>query len=511
MVKNWNVRQEAGVVFLVAAFVLLFRLGGVPLLDPDEPVYAQTAVEMLEAGDFVSPRIYGDFWYDKPPLYYWLTAASVAALGPTETAARLPSALFGIAGALGVYFAGRGMLGRRAAFLGALVLATSFEYVYLGKAAVTDMALTFFFGGALFAYYYGRYGWMYVSMGLAVLTKGPVGVVLPGAIIALHLLLCGRLREIGRLRPLRGLGLLALVAGPWYLAMYALHGAAFVDTFLGFHNVTRFLQPEHASGAKLYYYVPVLLLGFFPWTPFLLQALREAARQRRSAQGEALLLCAVWAGVVLAFFSASQTKLVSYILPLYPALALLVGYYLDRRADVRFTGGIVGVSALSGAIVVALAALAQRRLGYVPEGVWMLLGALVAMTMAAALANYRRRSLQAVFSLVAGMVCFVAVLVQSVLPIAAQFVSVKEPAAAFSAAYRGDAPVYVEKFYRPGFCFYTGEPGEVLDGRFEQLLRADGRAYFLVKEGNYEALPKEEREKLTVLRRQAGILLAWKR
>ena len=510
MLQGWSTRREVGTVVLVAALALLFRLGGVPLLDPDEPVYAQTAVEMLRTGDFVSPRIYGDFWYDKPPLYYWLTAASIAALGATETAARLPSALFGIAGALGVYFAGRGMLGRRAALLAALVLATSLGYVYLGKAAVTDMTLTFFCSGALFAYYYKRYNWMYVSMGLAALTKGPVGIVLPGAIIALHLLLCGRLREIARLRLLRGALILALVAGPWYLAMYALHGAAFVDTFLGFHNVTRFLQPEHASGAKLYYYVPVLLLGFFPWTPFLLQALREAARQRKSAEGEALLFCAVWAGAVFAFFSASQTKLVSYILPLYPALALLVGYYLDRRTKVRFTGGMVGVSLLSGVIVTLLAALAERRLGYLPEGVWLLCGVLTAMTVAAALANYRRRSLQAALCLVAGMLCFVAVLTQSVLPVAAHFVSVKEPAAVFAAAYRGEAPVYVEKFYRPGFCFYTGVPSEVADGRLAALLHAPGRAYFLVKEGNYEALPKEEREKLTVLRRQAGILLAYK-
>lgn len=506
--KIW---RDAGLIFCVAAFVLLYRLGGVPLLDPDEPVYAQTAVEMLRAGDFVSPRIYGEFWYDKPPLYYWATAASITLLGPTETAARLPSALFGIAGATGLFFAARAMLGRRAAFWGALVLATSFEFIYLGKAAVTDMALTFFFSGALLAYFHGRYNWMYVFMGLAVLTKGPVGVALPTAIILLHLFACGGLRGIFRLRLLRGMLILLLVAGPWYLAMYKLHGAAFVDTFLGFHNITRFLQPEHASGAKVYYYLPVLLLGLFPWTPFLLQSLREAARRRRSEEGSALVLCMLWAGVVFAFFSASQTKLISYILPMYPALALLIGYYIDRRAKVRFTGGIVGVSALSGAIVVLLATLAHRRLGYVPEGVWLLFGVLVCMTMAAALANYKRRSLQAAASLAAGMTCFMAVLVHSVLPVAAQFVSVKAPAAAFAAAHaETKAPVYVEKFYRPGFCFYTGMPGNVVDGQFQQLVRAQGQAYFLIKEGKYTALPKGEREKLTVLQRQAGILLAYK-
>ena len=133
------------IILIVAGFIMLFKLGAVPLLDPDEPVYIQTALEMLNHNDFISPRIYGDFWYDKPPMYYWLIALAVKFFGATELSARLPSAVLAIAGAMLVYYYGNRLFDRRSALYGALILVTSFEYFYLGKAAVTDITLSCFF------------------------------------------------------------------------------------------------------------------------------------------------------------------------------------------------------------------------------------------------------------------------------------------------------------------------------------------------------------------------------
>lgn len=128
----------------VASVVTLAYLGHLPLLDPDEPVYAETAREMLQFQDFISPRIYGEFWYDKPPMYYWLVAVAFKIWGIGEFAARLPSALLAIGGSVVVYLSGRELFTERAGLLAGLVLTTSLEYFYLGKAAVTDITLTFF-------------------------------------------------------------------------------------------------------------------------------------------------------------------------------------------------------------------------------------------------------------------------------------------------------------------------------------------------------------------------------
>lgn len=231
MKKVW---LEIGGIFIVAGFIMFFRLGGIPLLDPDEPVYAQTAVEMLAHQDFLSPRIYGDFWYDKPPLYYWLTAASISVFGNTEFAARFPAALLAVGSALLLYLAGMKLLRRRAALFAALALVTSIEFFYLGKAAVTDSTLTFFFSASLLAYALDKKYWMYLCMALAVLTKGPVGIVLPSAIIFVHLLVTRQSARLREMKLLRGICLVLLVAGPWYFLMYHLHGAAFLEIFLAF-------------------------------------------------------------------------------------------------------------------------------------------------------------------------------------------------------------------------------------------------------------------------------------
>ena len=153
-----------------ALFMIMFGIGSIPLLDPDEPVYAETAREMLAAGDFLSPRIFGNFWYDKPPMYYWLVAVAQFIFGDSEFAARFPAALMACGTSVMMYVGITRLFNERAGFWSAMILTSCVEFFYMGKAAVTDTTLLFFMTGALLSFIHKRYWLMYVCMALATVT-----------------------------------------------------------------------------------------------------------------------------------------------------------------------------------------------------------------------------------------------------------------------------------------------------------------------------------------------------
>lgn len=500
------------VILCVAGIITFFYLGNLPLFDPDEPVYAETPREMLQFQDFSSPRIYGEFWYDKPPMYYWLVAGAFTVFGVGEFAARFPSALLAVAGAVLVYLSGRKLFNNRTGLLAALVLASSLEYFYLGKAAVTDMTLTFFLTAALLAFLHRRYYLLYGCAALAVLTKGPIGIVFCGAIIGIYLVLTGSLRTVKRMKIFSGAALFAVIALPWYLVMYYYHGMSFVETFLGFHNVTRFLQPEHPSGNLWYYYIPVLILGFFPWTAFLGQAFIGGLK----AKGEDRKYCiflAIWAAVVFLFFTLSQTKLVSYILPMYPPLALLTGWYFDKAwTEKRYSALQWSAKFLTMLILVLVAGLfyagtvltAQLLLPVkIMAGIFLMLVILVWWL------SYRR-NFRAVFSaIVMGMMVFSMILVARMLPAVAPAFSVKTFVNEFKQHYDRQAPVYITKFYRPGFMFYSGMSGREIQPEELQntILETKTAAYFFIQKKHYEKLTPSAKDKVQVLTVQEDKIL----
>ncbi len=512
-----NIIFDIAVIIVVAGFIMFFKLGVLPLLDPDEPVYAQTAREMLAAHDFISPRIYGDFWYDKPPLFYWSIMGSFKLFGQTEFAARFPSALLAVCCALLVYFCGKSLFTRRTGLLSALVLSTSLEYFYLGKAAVTDMTLTFFLTAALLSYLRQKYYFAYATVGMAVLTKGPVGIVLPVVTIFLQLILTHNLKALKELKIFSG-GLLALIVFlPWYLMMYYAHGMDFVHTFLGFHNITRFLQPEHPAGTLWYYYLPVLLIGFFPWTMFVVQSVAAALQTSKQRHGNILLFLVIWAAVVLAFFTASQTKLISYILPLYPPLALLVGWYIDRC----ITTGLPGVFKTPAVLLTLLMIVIETGLvltarNFAPAlfpGI-VATGVVFAAILAATWFTLQRGSLREfVGILITGMMAIVFVLMTQLFPAAAPLFSVKNFATEFNEHYDGQTPVYIIKSFRPGFMYYTGNAGVLMttDKEFTDLVMSnDGRAYFVIKTEAYWELTPSEQSKLQIVTSQTTLALVLK-
>lgn len=494
---------EKSSLFILAAvtiFTLFFGIGGVPLLDPDEPVYAETAREMIQTGDFLSPRIYGDYWYDKPPMYYWLVAIAFQIFGDGEFAARFPAALMGTLTSVMMYFSVTKLFNERAGFWSAMVLTSCIQFFYMSKAAVTDTSLLFFMTAALLCFLHRRYWLMYIAMGLATVVKGPIGIVFPGAIIFLYLLFMGQLREILRMHVIRGLILYFLVAGPWYYLMYTVHGMEFINTFLGFHNVTRFTTPEHASRVTFWYYFPVVILGLFPWTGLLVQSVKASISESRIDDMRVLMFTHVWWIFVFVFFTICKTKLVSYILPMFPALAIIIGWNISRmmqklRHNTTFYHWIIG----SGIMFVLLGAgwiiggqqLPELAFGGLVLGILtILLGAAVCVS----LWYYRDIQLSAWLHVVTGMVTM-CVVFAFLLPVVADRFSVKNISAVYKQECNQSTTIYVDKFLRPGFMYYAEKPGVEMIPKtkaFAEALETDEHKYFLVRGLEYRRLLKNQ-------------------
>ncbi|MBI3608455.1 MAG: glycosyltransferase family 39 protein, partial [Nitrospirae bacterium] len=323
-------------------------LGDLPLFDVDEAVFAETTREMIATGDWITPHYNGTDRFDKPILFYWLMAGAFTVFGVGEWSARLWSAAFGVGLVALLALFARRRLGPRAGLLSGLVAATSIEVIVLAHSAITDMTLIFFVTAGLLAGYTAmqaddaakRTRWAVLgaaSLGLAVLTKGPVGIVLPGLIVVLFLALRGGMGEtLARLPWWRMAVVFLLIVAPWYALELHARGWDFVDGFFLKHNVRRFTGVISGHAGPFYYYVPVVAVGFFPWTALLMPAVRWAWPSgwrglRRPTDREAIgLFLLLWIGTVFVFFSLAGTKLPNYVAALFPPLALLVGVWADR-------------------------------------------------------------------------------------------------------------------------------------------------------------------------------------
>ena len=331
-------------VLLAVCFVAFWwRLGMLGLIDPDEPFYAQTAREMVQSGDWVTPQIYGAPQFEKPILYYWLVAGSFRALGETEFAGRMPTALFATALVLLVWAFGARVWNARTGFLAALVLATGVEFCIMSRLMLTDVPLAAFLAAALFCYWLAvreperRDRWMFwhlVFAGLAVLTKGPLGSIVTVMATVVF--------SLGTKRPLlfRGRGFwwgvvaYAVIVGPWYGAMFAWHAKPFWEEFFYRDNWLRMFVAEHPSNNHVWYYAGLLLLGSLPWMPAV--ALTVWRMWGRLRADEAVFFQWCWLLTSLIFLTAAQSKLPSYAFYLFVPLAMLVGRTLDELLECGF-------------------------------------------------------------------------------------------------------------------------------------------------------------------------------
>ena len=312
-------------LLLLLCFILFFlHLGARPLWDTDEGMHASTSKEMVLSGDWITPTFNGINFYDKPVLHNWFISLSFLIFGFSEFAARLPAAILGLAGVLITYLLGRRMFGPTAGFLGGAVLATNVEYFVLSTTVVHDISLCFFVTLALFLFYMGfveegrrrRYFvFFYISLGFAVLAKGPVGIILPGIIIGLFLFVRKRLGFLREMNIGWGVLIFLAVAAPWYI-LISLRNSDYGWYFFIHNNVMRFLKSRAQHHHPFYYYLPALLGGFFPWSCFLPVAIYRVFRKPLQKMDEGLLFLLLWFLVFFLFFSVASSKLVD----LYPSL-----------------------------------------------------------------------------------------------------------------------------------------------------------------------------------------------
>lgn len=324
--------RGAFLLLALTAALLLFRLGQVPLLGPDEPRYARVAVEMQRAGEWVTPTLQGRPWLEKPALYYWMAGAAFRWLGETEAAARLPAVLAGVMMVGTTALVGARLFGAAAGLHAGFLLATTPLFFGYGRAATMDMLVAAGITAAIGLFGLGFLGAAgrlaipaaYVFMGLATLAKGPLGALLPALVIVGYAAACRDPHILRRALSPLGIALFLLTAGPWYAAVYASQGQAFVDVFLLDHNVARFTSTIHRHPGPFYYYAVVLVGLLFPWSGTLLPAFAGASPRRSTIDRFVLL----WWLLPFLFFSAAGSKLPGYILPCLPPLALLMGRVL---------------------------------------------------------------------------------------------------------------------------------------------------------------------------------------
>lgn len=419
-----------GIVLAVATILFFTNLGGPKLWDRDEPRNAGCAWEMMRAGDWVVPRFNDELRSHKPALTYWLMISAYHMFGVNEFSARFSSAVLGVLTVLLTYSIGRRLFNGEVAFWGSLALATSLMFTVASRAATPDAPLIFAVTLAMWIYtrfgfpaeserefahvhpaslsYYPTKWWqivlLYSAMGVAVLAKGPVGLILPTAIIGMFLLiqrlpareaagnawlelLVGPLRPFSPLhfvktvlfmRPLLALVACLAVALPWYLWVAA-RDFRFVEGFFWEHNFNRATNAFEGHAGPPYYYLLAICVGFFPWSIFFAPLLVDLVGRLRSGrpdpQRAAVIFLCCWIGVWLVAFSIAQTKLPSYVTPLYPALAVLTGIFVQRCLAYWTQVSSIwrylphGVTCVVGLGILVAAPLAAER--YLPGEHWL--------------------------------------------------------------------------------------------------------------------------------------------
>lgn len=505
---------------LLCGFVFLLRLGTTHFWDDDETYFAEVAREMHQTGDWIVPRFNRELFSHKPPIMFWLMAGGFRLFGVSEFVARLPAALFGLASVLLVHQLGIRLHSRRAGFWGAVILATSLNFVVIARAAACDAELVFFCTLSIFLYVRaaqkqiipGQLEWgeptfrdwcaVYGAMSLAVLTKGPIGLLLPGCVLGLFRLLTPlpvevpvrplqamqsalpsswwrglwqfacRLspvrvaREVWRMSPGLALGCVVLVAGPWFAAVGWQTDGEFLRGFFGTHHLHRFTAGMDNHAGPAWFYLAAICVGFFPWIllarPVILDLWRRTQTAGRLSPPDRLLLC--WTMVWVGFFSLATTKFPHYVVPAYPALALLTGAFVARwEAEPRLIsrGALAlmwGTFLLIGLGLLVIPGIVAQHLRLEIGGLWIpgvpvVIGGVLAWWFA------QRRQIRQSLGVwtISTALFLVALFGWTAAEVDRGQSNVALARAMQAADPRGDCRIASWHFFRPGLIYYSGE------------------------------------------------------
>ena len=548
-------------LLLLSGLLFFTGLGSMGLTDRDEGRNAEAGREMFASGDLITPTFNGELRVAKPVFVYWLMTMSYHVFGVSEFAARAPSALFGVALIVMHYLFLTRLRGPTVGLYGALMLLLNIEMLALGRMAITDSVLIFFTTLSLYGFWLGLHEpgrgrhWIwafYAGMALATLTKGPVGFAVP-LITGLLYLAATRQWLVfwQRGAPIAGTLLFVILAGPWYAAMFLLHGDAY-SSQAKVHTVGRFLAPMEGHGVGWWFYFPVLLLGFYPWSTFLPAGLYRAYQSWRasraivnrrhdslesgktSGSGDELeWFAGLWIVGVFIFFSLSSTRLPHYIGPLFPACALLAASFWAQglkdsstrglRGSIHFMTGIGYLLAIgfasapslfikfSGKMVKEFPLAAQFDLGLGPYvGATIIAGAMGLIGYFGL--NDNRRGIA--FGVAGGALASVFLVgILAVVPGLNRYAIAPPQELAYAAGLNLNPTDQLIAFgsTRPSIAFYARRPvtfipaGEI--DRLRTALSKEGRTMILLPEYVQDALPKEAAGFQPILKRYGYVLL----
>jgi 4-amino-4-deoxy-L-arabinose transferase-like glycosyltransferase len=507
-----------GWVSLVSLIAFWWHLGSIGLVDETEPLFAEAARQMTVTGDWITPYFNGVTRFDKPPLVYWIMAIAYKTIGVNEWAARFPSAIAGtVLVGFGFYVLKRfgfsnpaqvvtlerdsealplhSLQRWSAALIGSALIGLNPQTIVWGRTGVSDMLLSGCLGAALLAFFVGYaqpenpkiqkrwYLAFWVFSGLAVLTKGPVGVVLPGLIILAFLVYVGNLKTVLREIQLVKGGLLFLaIAVPWFVLVIWANGEAYINAFFGYHNFDRFTQVVNHHSAPWFFYFLVVPISFAPWSvhlPIAIARLRFWQRHSwqqspRSAQLGVFAL--TWLVVIFGFFTIAVTKLPSYTIPLLPAAAILTAlFWSDLLTSPRRSPAVQLSHWANVALLIVLAGatlVCTRWMGKDPEmpdfrelleqsGVLTRAAWIWAIAAVGAIALLLRRQGGWLWS--ANLVSFTAFIVVALMPATMLMDSqrqlpLRQMAAAIVQFQQPNEPAMMIGFEKPSLVFYAKRP-----------------------------------------------------
>jgi 4-amino-4-deoxy-L-arabinose transferase-like glycosyltransferase len=551
MIRLLQNRPGHYLLLLATAGVLFFpNLGAHSLWEVDEAHNAECAREMMDAGDWIVPTFNFTLRTDKPALLYWLMIQAYSWFGVNEFAARFWSAVAGTGSVLVLYELGRRMFDARTGLLGGIVLACSFMFCVSSHAATPDALLIFFtllaFGVFWHGYATGSRSWLLgigVTTALAVLSKGPVGFVLPVCILGLFLIWERRLRLLLDVRLAGGLLLFALIAAPWYgLVGHETKWEFFRGFFLK-HNVERFQTPMEGHGGSFLYHPFVFLLTFAPWSAFVLMTIwfTTGKRARADTAGAAALseswrrnvvthsrvhpltpsspyrLLWLWFLLWLVFFSFAGTKLPNYLLPAFPAFALLTARFLVRWAAEEIVLArwwmaaalvclaLVGTATAAGLLIVSgCVPVSGLRIATIPElAPLALIGLLPIIAAALAWAWLRRDARwRMVTTFATASTLFVAFLAAVAPPIVSATRTPRIFADAMAANMLGrEAQLACFDYYQPSLVFYSQRKIQRLSDRLDVVdhLHSPLQTYLIVSAAKWRQLDQQVETECTIV------------
>jgi len=455
-------------LLILTVFISFFNLGSVTLFDVDEAVFSTATREMIESGDWITPTYNGKNRYDKPILFYWLMAASYKMSGINEFGARFPSALASTALVIAIFFFMRNVRDDTYAFYAAIAALLSMYFLAYSHAAVTDMSLTLFISLSLFSFYLWidgetqsktknnmyLYGF-YLFSALAFLTKGLIGIVFPFGIVLAYMIVIHGWKGLIKVFSLKGIILFMLISLPWVIVQFTINGQEFFDQFFMKHHFKRYTGVISGHRGPFYYYIPVLIIGMFPWVAFLPAGIRSTWKEKNKFQ----IFAFIWFGFIFLFFTFSTTKLPNYILPALPATAILIASGMSMQ-DKKWLY-VSNIFLATVALVLGIAFFVARGYAFdfgIADVNWLLALSIVTMGIAF-LSVYSIVTKKQPYIILSGlMILFLSILIMRAVPIASHHLqgSLHKYSLYAKENLDADTRLIIYDLNNPSIIFYSG-------------------------------------------------------